>query len=106
MAVDIAESSNQSHTDDCEPEEEEDAPRTIDQDDVDADPMSMDSSDWRYPLLLFLSRPGCPSPINVRKVIHNYCLLDGVLSRRSSDENILLRCLGKRESRKAMGEVH
>lgn len=47
--------------------------------------------------------PYSAAPGNVRKVIHNYCLLNDVRHRRSSDENVLL---GERESLRAMREVH
>ncbi|CAL9001578.1 unnamed protein product, partial [Prunus brigantina] len=53
----------------------------------------------------YLQYPTLPSEKRVRIMALNYLVWNGDLVRKSKDE-VLLRCLGKKEYMKVMGETH
>ncbi|KAI5312507.1 hypothetical protein L3X38_041680 [Prunus dulcis] len=60
---------------------------------------------WRNPIINYLQYPTLPSEKRVRIMALNYLMWIGDLVRKSKDE-VLLRCLGKKEYMKVMGETH
>ncbi|CAL2255625.1 unnamed protein product [Prunus armeniaca] len=65
----------------------------------------MTEEDWRLPIINYLQYPTLSSEKRIRIMALNYLLWNGDLVRKSKDE-LLLRCLGKEEYMKVMGEVH
>ena len=61
--------------------------------------------DWREPIMTYLRYPTLPSEKRVRIMATNYLMWNEDLVRKSKDE-VLLRCLGKTEYMKVMGETH
>ncbi|KAI5332367.1 hypothetical protein L3X38_022496 [Prunus dulcis] len=61
--------------------------------------------DWREPIMTYLQYPILPSEKRVRIMATNYLMWNEDLVRKSKDE-VLLRCLGKTEYMKVMGETH
>ncbi|KAI5342931.1 hypothetical protein L3X38_010807 [Prunus dulcis] len=61
--------------------------------------------DWREPIMTYLQYPTLPSEKRVRIMATNYLMWNEDLVRKSKDE-VLLRCLGKTEYMKVMGETH
>ncbi|KAI5316920.1 hypothetical protein L3X38_036627 [Prunus dulcis] len=61
--------------------------------------------DWRDPIMTYLQYPILPSEKRVRIMATNYLMWNEDLVRKSKDE-VLLRCLGKIEYMKVMGETH
>ncbi|KAI5338851.1 hypothetical protein L3X38_018123 [Prunus dulcis] len=61
--------------------------------------------DWRGPIMTYLQYPTLPSEKRVRIMATNYLMWNEDLVRKSKDE-VLLRCLGKTEYMKVMGETH
>ncbi|CAL8993898.1 unnamed protein product [Prunus brigantina] len=61
--------------------------------------------DWRNPIINYLQYPTLRSEKRVRIMALNYLMWNGDLVRKSKDE-VLLRCLGKKEYMKVMGETH
>ncbi|XP_020415444.1 uncharacterized protein LOC109947969 [Prunus persica] len=61
--------------------------------------------DWREPIMTYLQYPTLPSKKRVRIMATNYLMWNEDLVRKSKDE-VLLRCLGKTEYMKVMGETH
>ncbi|KAI5323058.1 hypothetical protein L3X38_032130 [Prunus dulcis] len=61
--------------------------------------------DWREPIMAYLQYPTLPSEKRVRIMATNYLMWNEDLVRKSKDE-VLLRCLGKTEYMKVMGETH
>lgn len=61
--------------------------------------------DWRSPLIRFLDNPNKEVEAKVRRQAVRYLLVDQQLFRRTEDE-VLLRCIGKAESTLVMLEVH
>ncbi|KAI5323808.1 hypothetical protein L3X38_032881 [Prunus dulcis] len=61
--------------------------------------------DWRTPIINYLQYPTLPSEKRIRIMALNYLIWDGDLIGKSKDE-LLLRCLGKKEYMKVMEEVH
>ncbi|KAI5323274.1 hypothetical protein L3X38_032346 [Prunus dulcis] len=61
--------------------------------------------DWRGPIMTYLQYPALPSERRVRIMATNYLMWNEDLVRKSKDE-VLLRCLGKTEYMKVMGETH
>ncbi|KAI5346356.1 hypothetical protein L3X38_014235 [Prunus dulcis] len=61
--------------------------------------------DWRGPIMTYLQYPTLPSERRVRIMATNYLMWNEDLVRKSKDE-VLLRCLGKTEYMKVMGETH
>ncbi|CAL8175361.1 unnamed protein product [Prunus armeniaca] len=61
--------------------------------------------DWRNPIINYLQYPTLPSEKRVRIMTLNYLMWNGDLVRKSKDE-VLLKCLGKKENMKVMGETH
>ncbi|XP_020417942.1 uncharacterized protein LOC109948665 [Prunus persica] len=62
-------------------------------------------NDWREPIMTYLQYPTLPSEKKVRIMATNYLMWNEDLVRKSKDE-VLLRCLGKTEYMKVMGETH
>ncbi|KAI5338089.1 hypothetical protein L3X38_017360 [Prunus dulcis] len=63
------------------------------------------NDDWREPIMTYLQYPTLPSEKRVRIMATNYLMWNEDLVRKSKDE-VLLRCLGKTEYMKVMGETH
>ncbi|CAL8163072.1 unnamed protein product [Prunus armeniaca] len=61
--------------------------------------------DWRNPIITYLQYPTLPSEKRVRIMALNYLMWNEYLVRKSKDE-VLLRCLGKKEYMKVMRETH
>ncbi|KAI5312689.1 hypothetical protein L3X38_041863 [Prunus dulcis] len=61
--------------------------------------------DWRTHIINYLHYPTLPYEKRVRIMALNYLMWNGDLVRKSEDE-LLLRCLGKKEYMKVMGETH
>ncbi|CAL2271027.1 unnamed protein product [Prunus armeniaca] len=61
--------------------------------------------DWRLPLINYLQYPALPSEKRIRIMALNFVMWNEELVRKTKDE-LLLRCLGKEEYVKVMGEVH
>ncbi|KAI5313602.1 hypothetical protein L3X38_042778 [Prunus dulcis] len=61
--------------------------------------------DWREPIMTYLQYPTLPSEKRVRIMATNYLMWNEDLVRKSKDE-VLLRCFGKTEYMKVMGETH
>ncbi|XP_020410306.1 uncharacterized protein LOC109946532 [Prunus persica] len=61
--------------------------------------------DWREPIMTYLRYPTLPSKKRVRIMATSYLMWNEDLVRKSKDE-VLLRCLGKTEYMKVMGETH
>ncbi|KAI5322691.1 hypothetical protein L3X38_031763 [Prunus dulcis] len=61
--------------------------------------------DWREPIMTYLQYPTLPYEKRVRIMATNYIMWNEDLVRKSKDE-VLLRCLGKTEYMKVMGETH
>ncbi|KAI5340761.1 hypothetical protein L3X38_020035 [Prunus dulcis] len=61
--------------------------------------------DWREPIMTYLQYPTLPSEKRVRIMATNYLMWNEDLVRKSKDK-VLLRCLGKTEYMKVMGETH
>ncbi|KAI5351772.1 hypothetical protein L3X38_004663 [Prunus dulcis] len=61
--------------------------------------------DWREPIMTYLQYPTLPSEKRVRIMATNYLMWNEDLVRKSKDE-VLLRCLGKTEYMKVLGETH
>ncbi|VVA40918.1 PREDICTED: retrotransposon, partial [Prunus dulcis] len=61
--------------------------------------------DWRNPIINFLQYPTLPSEKRVRIMALNYLMWNGDLVQKSKDE-VLLKCLGKKEYMKVIGETH
>ncbi|KAI5334574.1 hypothetical protein L3X38_024707 [Prunus dulcis] len=61
--------------------------------------------DWRTPIINYFQYPTLPSEKRIRITALNYLMWNEDLVRKSKDE-LLLRCLGKKEYMKVMGETH
>ncbi|KAI5335314.1 hypothetical protein L3X38_025447 [Prunus dulcis] len=72
---------------------------------VDVNYAMMSEEDWRLPLINYLQYPALPSVKRIRIMALNYVMWNEELVRKTKDE-LLLRCLGKEEYMKVMGEVH
>ncbi|XP_008222755.1 PREDICTED: protein NYNRIN-like [Prunus mume] len=60
--------------------------------------------DWRIPIINYLQYPTLPSEKRVRIMALNYLMWNEDLVQKSKDE-VLLRCLGKKEYMKVIGET-
>ncbi|CAL2258215.1 unnamed protein product [Prunus armeniaca] len=69
---------------------------------IDVNSAIITEDDWRNPIINYLQYPTLPSEKKVRIMALNYLMLNGDLVRKSKDE-VLLRCLGKKEYMKVMG---
>ncbi|KAI5338758.1 hypothetical protein L3X38_018030 [Prunus dulcis] len=72
---------------------------------IDVNSIDITEDDWRTPIINYLQYPTLPSEKRVRIMALNYLMWNGDLVRKSKDE-LLLRCLGKKEYMKVMGETH
>ncbi|XP_020424462.1 uncharacterized protein LOC109950317 [Prunus persica] len=72
---------------------------------IDDDSAIITENDWRNLIINYLQYPTLPSEKRVRIMALNYLMWNGDLVRKSKDE-VLLRCLGKKEYMKVMGETH
>ncbi|CAL9012723.1 unnamed protein product [Prunus brigantina] len=72
---------------------------------IDVNFATISEDDWRSPIITYLRYPTLPSEKRVRIMSLNYLMWDEDLVRKSKDE-VLLRCLGKKEYMKVMGETH
>ncbi|CAL8999984.1 unnamed protein product [Prunus brigantina] len=72
---------------------------------IDINSAIIGEDDWRSPIITYLRYPTLPSEKRVRIMASNYLMWNEDLVRKSKDE-VLLRCLGKKEYMKVMGETH
>ncbi|CAL9018542.1 unnamed protein product [Prunus brigantina] len=72
---------------------------------IDVNSAIITEDDWRNPIMTYLRYPTLPSEKRVRIMALNYLMWNEDLVRKSKDE-VLLRCLGKKEYMKVMGETH
>ncbi|CAL2254920.1 unnamed protein product [Prunus armeniaca] len=72
---------------------------------IDVNSAIITEDDWRNPIINYLQYPTLPFEKRVRIMALNYLMWNGDLVRKSKDE-VLLRCLGKKEYMKVMGETH
>ncbi|CAL2238244.1 unnamed protein product [Prunus armeniaca] len=72
---------------------------------VDVNSTIITEDDWRNPIINYLQYPTLPSEKRVGIMALNYLMWNGDLVRKSKDE-VLLRCLGKQEYMKVIGETH
>ncbi|CAL2245408.1 unnamed protein product [Prunus armeniaca] len=72
---------------------------------IDVNSATITEDDWRNPIMTYLRYPTLPSEKRVRIMALNYLMWNEDLVRKSKDE-VLLRCLGKKEYMKVMGETH
>ncbi|CAL2267317.1 unnamed protein product [Prunus armeniaca] len=72
---------------------------------IDVNSATIAEDDWRNPIMTYLRYPTLPSEKRVRIMALNYLMWNEDLVRKSKDE-VLLRCLGKKEYMKVMGETH
>jgi hypothetical protein len=73
--------------------------------DESSEPMTVDSDDWRTPLVCYLENHGHIANRKVQRQAFKYVMLDNTLYRRTID-GLLLKCLGLNQSKIAMGGVH
>ncbi|CAL2228365.1 unnamed protein product [Prunus armeniaca] len=72
---------------------------------IDVNSATITEDDWRNPIMTYLRYPTLPSEKKVRIMALNYLMWNEDLVRKSKDE-VLLRCLRKKEYMKVMGETH
>ncbi|VVA36190.1 PREDICTED: retrotransposon, partial [Prunus dulcis] len=72
---------------------------------IDVNSAIITEDDWRNPIINYLQYPTLPSEKRVRIMALNYLMWNGDLVRKTKDE-VLLRCFGKKEYMKIMGETH
>ncbi|CAL8134521.1 unnamed protein product [Prunus armeniaca] len=72
---------------------------------IDVNSATITEGDWRNPIMTYLRYPTLPSEKKVRIMALNYLMWNEDLVRKCKDE-VLLRCLGKKEYMKVMGETH
>ncbi|CAL2270036.1 unnamed protein product [Prunus armeniaca] len=72
---------------------------------IDVNSATITEDDWRNPIMTYLRYPTLPSEKRIRIMALNYLMWNEDLVRKSKDE-VLLRCLGKKEYMKVMGETH
>ncbi|CAL2255974.1 unnamed protein product [Prunus armeniaca] len=72
---------------------------------IDVNSAIITEDDWRNPIINYLQYPTLPYGKRVRIMALNYHMWSGDLVRKSKNE-VLLRCLGKQEYMKVMGETH
>ncbi|CAL9013695.1 unnamed protein product, partial [Prunus brigantina] len=72
---------------------------------VDVNSAIIGDDDWRNPIMTYLRYPTLPSEKRVRIMALNYLMWNEDLVRKIKDE-VLLRCLGRKEYMKVMGETH
>ncbi|XP_008223134.1 PREDICTED: uncharacterized protein LOC103322954 [Prunus mume] len=72
---------------------------------IDVNSATITEDDWRNPIMTYLRYPTLPSEKRVRIMALNYLMWNEDLVRKRKDE-VLLRCLGKEEYMKVMGETH
>ncbi|CAL2246874.1 unnamed protein product [Prunus armeniaca] len=72
---------------------------------IDVNYAAITEDDWRNRIMTYLRYPTLPSEKRVRTMALNYLMWNEDLVQKSKDE-VLLRCLGKKEYMKVMGETH
>ncbi|CAL2255557.1 unnamed protein product [Prunus armeniaca] len=87
------------------PREENFAANELTQMEIDVNSTMITEDDWRNPIITYLQYPTLPSEKRVRIMAMNYLVWNEDLVRKSKDE-VLLRCLGRKEYMKVMGETH
>jgi hypothetical protein len=73
--------------------------------DESSEPMTVDSDDWRTPLVCYLENHGHIANRKVQRQAFKYVMLDNSLYRRTI-YGLLLKFLGSDQSKIAMGEVN
>ncbi|XP_059626515.1 uncharacterized protein LOC132269364 [Cornus florida] len=66
----------------------------------------LDLEDWRTPIIHFLQEPSTNVDKRIQLLAPHYILIDGDLYKKSKEDGLLLRCLGKDESMRVMEESH
>ncbi|XP_059658576.1 uncharacterized protein LOC132304893 [Cornus florida] len=66
----------------------------------------LDLDDWRTLIIQFLQEPRSKVDKRIQLLAPHYILIDGDLYKKSKEDGLLLRCLGKDESMRVMAETH
>ncbi|CAL2234827.1 unnamed protein product [Prunus armeniaca] len=72
---------------------------------IDVNSATITEDDWRNPIITYLQYPTLPFEKRVRIMAMNYLIWNEDLVRKSKDE-VLLRCLGRKEYMKVMRDTH
>ncbi|KAI5349898.1 hypothetical protein L3X38_002789 [Prunus dulcis] len=72
---------------------------------IDVNSAIITEDDWRNPIINYMQYPTLPSEKRIRIMALNYLMQNRDLVQKSKDE-VLLRCLGKKEYMKVMGETY
>ncbi|XP_059658950.1 uncharacterized protein LOC132305303 [Cornus florida] len=71
---------------------------------IDIDGLDLD--DWRTPIIQFLQEPNSKVDKRIQLLAPHYIMIDEDLYKKSKEDGLLLRCLGKDESMRVMAETH
>ncbi|XP_059623198.1 uncharacterized protein LOC132266360 [Cornus florida] len=66
----------------------------------------LDLEHWRTPIIHFLQEPSTNMDKRIQLLAPHYILIDGDLYKKSKEDGLLLRCLGRDESMRVMAESH
>ncbi|XP_059626926.1 uncharacterized protein LOC132269687 [Cornus florida] len=66
----------------------------------------IDENDWRTPIINFLKNPDPKADRKLKIKALKFMMIDGDLFRKSIKDDLLLRCVSKKEAMKVMGETH
>ncbi|XP_059627205.1 uncharacterized protein LOC132269996 [Cornus florida] len=66
----------------------------------------MEENDWRTPIVNFLKNPDPKANKKLKIKALKFVMIDGDLFRKSIKDDLLLRCVSKKEAMKVMGETH
>ncbi|XP_059663595.1 uncharacterized protein LOC132309293 [Cornus florida] len=66
----------------------------------------MEENDWRTPIVDFLKNPDPKADKKLKIRALKFVMIDGDLFRKSIKDDLLLRCVSKKEVMKVMGETH
>ncbi|XP_059671032.1 uncharacterized protein LOC132316573 [Cornus florida] len=66
----------------------------------------IEENDWRTPIVNFLKNPDPKADRKLKIKALKFVMIDGDLFRKSIKDDLLLRCVSKKEAMKVMGETH
>ncbi|XP_059671013.1 uncharacterized protein LOC132316553 [Cornus florida] len=66
----------------------------------------IEDNDWRTPIVDFLKNPDPKADKKLKIKALKFVMIDGDLFRKSIKDDLLLRCVSKKEAMKVMGETH
>ncbi|XP_059627524.1 uncharacterized protein LOC132270362 [Cornus florida] len=92
------------HSQSDEPEKIKLAKKTWEIFNIDMDGLNL--KDWRTPIIQFLQEPSSKVDKRIQLLAPHYILIDENLYKKSKEDGLLLRCLGKNESMRVMTESH